>query len=194
MAPDLVGGHDEGLVLDGSGAQQDLPVVTGRGLGERRGDGQHARPVDREAAVELGEAQVVADGQTESQATGERAEDDLVARRLAVGLAVLAAADEHVEHVQLAVGRAVTAVGADVDRGVVAALGVLGGPLGDRAGDEVDLQLARDRARPAQRRAVERLGPGALVLRRAVHRPLLGQDDQGRAIASGGPHETVRGL
>ena len=65
VAPDLVGGDDEGLVLDRAGAQQDLPVVTGRGLGERRGDGEHARPVDREAAVQLGEAQVVADGQTE---------------------------------------------------------------------------------------------------------------------------------
>ena len=65
VASDLICGHDEGLVLDGAGTQQDLPMVTGRGLGERRGDGEHACPVDREAAVELGEAQVVADGQTE---------------------------------------------------------------------------------------------------------------------------------
>ena len=76
-----------------------------------------------------------------------RTSDELVARRLVLGLAVRAAADLDVEHVDLAVDRAVLAVGPDVDARVRAALGALDA-LGDRAGDEVDAQLARDARAP----------------------------------------------
>ena len=106
-------------------------------------------PRDREDARQLGEAQVVADRQAEAAAVGELGRDDLVAGRLVLGLAVGAPADLDVEHVDLAVDRAVLAVGADVDARVGAALRALD-PLGDRAGDEVDAQLARGRARPAR--------------------------------------------
>ena len=63
----------------------------------------------------------------------------------------VAAADLDVEHVDLAVGRAVLAVGPDVDARVRAARGALDA-LGDRAGDEVDAELARRRARPGRAR------------------------------------------
>ena len=76
-----------------------------------------------------------------------RAERGLVARRLVLGLAVGAAADLDVEHVDLAVDRAVLAVRADVHAGVRAAVGA-GDRLGDRAGDEVDAELARRRRAP----------------------------------------------
>jgi len=42
-------------------------------------------------------------------------------------------------------------------------------------------ELARRRARPAQRRAVERLGAGGGLLGRAEHGPLLRQNDELRA-------------
>ncbi len=76
-----------------------------------------------------------------------------------LGLAVLHAADLDVEHVDLAVDRPELAVGADVHRRVRDALVALAA-LGDRAGDEVDAELARELARPRDRAAVERLGAG----------------------------------
>ena len=81
---------------------------------------------------------------------------DLVARRLVLGLLVDAPADLDVEHVDLAVARAQLAVGADVDRRVAAALVALDA-LAERAGDEVDAELARrcraPTAGPARRTA-----------------------------------------
>jgi hypothetical protein len=56
---------------------------------------------------------------------------------------------------QLAVDRGDLAVGADVDRGVAQLLLALDA-LGDRAGDQVDAQLARGRTCPRDRLAVPR--------------------------------------
>ncbi len=101
-----------------------------------------------------------------------------------VGLAVGDAVDVDVEEVQLAVGGPVGAVGADVDAGV-AQPPVLA-TLGDRAGDEVDPQLARDVAGPGQRRPVEPLGVLAQDLAGAERGPLLGSTTSSapRAAAS----------
>jgi hypothetical protein len=148
---DLVGGDDEGLVLDRA---------------------------------------VVADGQPRLGAVGEGRRDGLVARLLGLGLAVLDAVDDDVEHVDLAVDGLDLAVGADMDRGVrelVAALAA----LDDRAGDEVDPELARRVARPRDRRAVERLGAVAIVLGRSEHVELLRQDDQVGAVRGGRAREDV---
>jgi hypothetical protein len=73
----------------------------------------------------------------------------------------------------------------------VRALVAVGHALGDRAGDEVDAQLARGVARPGERRAVERLGAGGGLLGRAQQRPLLGQDDELGAGGGGRPRQAV---
>ena len=62
---DLVGGDDERLVLDRARAHEDLPVRLAGDLGERGRQRDHARAADREDPEQLGEAQVVADGQAE---------------------------------------------------------------------------------------------------------------------------------
>ena len=67
-------------------------------------------------------------------------------------------ADLDVEHVDLAVGRAVLAVGTDVDARVRAARGALDA-LGDRAGDEVDAELARPSRAPRSARGRPRAAP-----------------------------------
>ena len=111
------------------------------------GTSRIARARDGQRAVQLGEAQVVADAQAQAGAVGGRAEHRRVAGRLVVGLAVDGAVDLDVEQVDLAVGRADLAVGADVDARVAQLL-LAGDALGDRAGDEVDRQLARDARAP----------------------------------------------
>src|SRR5262249_3412653 len=139
---DLVGGDDERLALDGPRAQQDLPVVA---RGRERERGRHAddlRAAHGEDAVELREADVVTDAQPEARAAGGLREDARLARRLVLGLLVDAPADLHVEHVDLAVGRAQLAVRADVDGRVAPALVTLDA-LGEAARDEVDPELAR---------------------------------------------------
>ena len=60
---ELVGGDDERLLLDRAGAQQDLPVVARGGEREGGGHGRISRRCSGEDAVELGEADVVADAQ-----------------------------------------------------------------------------------------------------------------------------------
>ena len=190
---DLVGGDHERLVLDRARAQQDLPVRARRRDGEGGRHGDDPRAADREDPVELREADVVADRQAQPDAAGGRADDDLLARLLVLGLAVDHALDDDVEHVDLAVGGADLAVGADVQRRVAQALGALDA-LGDRAGDELDAELARDRARPRHRRAVERLRARAQVVAAAERAPLLGQHDELRAVRRGRAREAVRAL
>src|SRR5918997_183242 len=90
---DLVRRDDEALVLDRPRAQEDLPVVARRRLGERGRDGDHRRALDGEDPRQLGEAEVVADRQPELRAIRELRRDRLVSRRLVLGLAVRAAAD-----------------------------------------------------------------------------------------------------
>ena len=82
----------------------DLPVVPPGALGEGGGDGDHAGAPQGEDPVELGEAEVVTDGQPDLRAVG-LAERDLVTGLLDLGLAVGDVADVHVEHVDLAVDR-----------------------------------------------------------------------------------------
>ena len=61
----LVRGHDVALVLDRAGAEQELPVVLAGEERERGRHGDELGALDGEDAVELGEAEVVADGQPE---------------------------------------------------------------------------------------------------------------------------------
>ena len=108
-----------------------------------------------------------------------------------LGLAIGDAADLDVEHVDLAVGGEVLAVGADQDRGVERL--VPPAPLGDAAGEQVDAQLARPAAGGAQGRAVERLGPGQQLLAAGEQVPLLGQGDELGAVGGGSAHEPLGG-
>jgi hypothetical protein len=64
--------------------------------------------------------------------------------------------------------------------GLVLALDV----LDDRAGDEIDSELARERPCPADRVAVERLRTRLKLLARTEDAPLLGQYDELRAARS----------
>ena len=159
---------------------------------EVRGHGHDARAPQREDPVQLGEAQVVADRQPQADAAGGLRHDDLVRRLGALGLAVLDVADHHVEHVDLAVDGLELAVGADVDGRVADALMTLAA-LRDGAGDEVDPELARERARPADGPAVEGLGAREVVGRRAADVEPLGQDHQLGAVRGRVAHEPLGG-
>src|SRR5205809_996110 len=78
-------------------------VVAGGGGREAAGHRDHPRPADGQDSIELGEAQVVADGQAQPDAVRQLGDDDLVARPLGVGLAVDGPPHLDVEQVQLAV-------------------------------------------------------------------------------------------
>ena len=65
--------------------------------------------------------------------------------------------------------------------------------LDDRAGDQVDAQLAGGLARPADRRAVQRLGPRGIVVVRAENIEFLGKDDQLRAIGGSCSRQLISG-
>jgi hypothetical protein len=165
-------------------------VIAAGPLGEGGGDGDHARPSQGEDPVELGEAEVVTDGQPDHDASG-LAEGDLIARLLDRRLAVFDVADLHVEHVDLAVDRALLPVGTE-QHGCVGELVVIGDDLGDAARHQVDAEFAGPAGCGAQGGAVERLRRGADRLGRAQHRPLLGQNDQLRALG-GGPSNKALG-
>src|SRR5688572_29433649 len=64
--------------------------------------------------------------------------------------------------------------------------------LDDRAGDQVEAELARRVARPRDRRTVERLGTRHVVVVLAEHVELLGKDDQVGSVRGGIPYEPVR--
>ena len=170
---DLVGGDHEALVLDRARAQQDLPVVARRRQRERGRDGEHARAARPRAR---GRAPGSA-GRSRRSAPARRR--PAVARRttsspgvLVLGLAVLAAADLDVEHVQLAVDRA---VGRRRGRRARRCCG-FARPSPRSAIEPATRSMPSSRAiaaRPRQRRAVERLGAGGGLLRRAEHGPLL---------------------
>jgi hypothetical protein len=190
MLADLVGGDHEGLVLDRACAKKDFPVIARRRDGERGGDRDDARAPHGEDAVELGEADVVTDREAELDAGGRVREHDLIARVLDVGLAVGVSADFDVEHVDLAVDSAQLTAGIHVHARVRELL-VSGQALGEGAGDEVDSELARDRARPREGLALERLGGGEELRVGPDSSPLLGQHDHARAVRRGRAREAL---
>ncbi len=189
---DLVGRDDEGLVLDRPRPDQRLPVVARRRQRERGGNRDDPRAPDGEDPVELGEAQVVADGQAQGRAAGGFRQDDLGARILGGRLAVDGARDLDVEHVDLAVDGLDLAVGADVDARVGGLLLALDA-LDDRAGEQVDGELAGDLARPRDGGSVERLGGRRDILGRADEAPLLRQGDELGAVGRRCAHEALGG-
>ena len=180
---ELGGGDDERLVLDRPGAQENLPVRLAGHAREVRGHGDDPRALDRLDPVQLGEAQVVADGQPDRGAVGQLGDDDLVAGLLGVGLEVLALGDLDVEQVDLAVDGLQLTVGADV-RGRVRVLVAALPALDERAGDQVDAQPA---ARPAPTRrwgATRRRRGARVVVVVAAHVRPLGQHEAGARSAA----------
>src|ERR1700704_6680858 len=103
-AADLRGREHVGLVLDGPRPKQDFPVSAAGVGGER---GRHAEEVGARVAVQLGEAQVIADGEANLHAEGGLHRGRWsVARRDLFGFAVPGAiGDVDVEQVELAGGR-----------------------------------------------------------------------------------------
>ena len=161
------------------------------GAGEVRGHREHERPVEREDPVELREPDVVADAQPDTRAVGGFAGHDLVARLVAVGLAVVGVADGHIEEVHLAVDGLDLAVGGDVEARV-RELVVAVAALADRTGDQVDAELAGELARPAGGRArLERLGGSFVVLRHPAQVEALRQGDERGAVGSRGAHKRL---
>ncbi len=189
---DLIGCHDENLVLDRPGPYQRLPVIARGRLRECCRQHDDSRTTQRQHSEQLGEAQVVADRHAELCAVLQYTDDDLLTRLVRVGLAVTLALDLHVEHMQLAINRLNLTVRADVHGGVGELLAPLDA-LGDRAGDKIELQLCCRRTRPSDRASVERLCACTQVLWGAHDRPLLGQHDQRRASGRRGAHLLVRG-
>src|SRR5262249_40879844 len=101
---DLRGGGDVALVLDRTRAHEDVPVVlTGR-CREMRRNGYQLGSFERKDAIQLREADVVADGQPDAPVLDAH-DDGLVTGFLRLRLAVRDAADLDVEQVDLPVGR-----------------------------------------------------------------------------------------
>ena len=118
------------------------------------------------------------------------AELDPIAGLLDLGLPVGDVAHLDVEHVDLAVGREPLAAGAEHHGGVRELL-LAGDDLGHAPRDQEDAELARPARGSAQRGPVEGLSRGANRLRRAEHGPLLGQDDELRAVGGRGANESL---
>src|ERR1044072_4630436 len=90
------------MVLDRAPSRQRLPVIAAGGCSERRRDGDETSAAYGEDPVELGETQVITNGQPELDPVHRRG-DDLLARLLVLGLAVGDATGLHIEHMDLAV-------------------------------------------------------------------------------------------
>ena len=129
VLPLLRGGEDEHLALDGACAKQDLPV---RGPGRRGEVGRHAdylRAPGPQVAIELGEAQIEADGEGDAS---DRGLDHGRGRRARLdGVALLCAHPRqvHVEELALSIVREQRSVLADENRRVVHPFGVSGNAL-----------------------------------------------------------------
>ena len=121
---DLRRGEDVRGVLDRPRPEQHLPVVAPGALREVGRDGQDRRAGQRERAVELGEAQVVADRQADRGAV-DRGRDQPVAGRHPGRLGVdRTGLDRDVEQVDLAVPRGDRSVRGDQHGRVVRAVRV----------------------------------------------------------------------
>ena len=165
---DLRGGGDVELVLDRARAHEHVPVVLAGRRREVRRHRYELRAFERQDAVELGEANVVADREPDAPVLDLR-DDGLVPRFLCLRLAVDDAPDLHVEEVDLPVRRDELAFGIEDEARVGELLASLP-PLGDRAADQRDPVRPRPRRtsrRPTRRRRVAPQSRGTRQRRRS---------------------------
>src|SRR5215469_3439045 len=114
----LRGGQHEGAVLDRAGAIKHMPMRFAGLLGEGRGDGEKRTSGFGERAIKRGEAQIVADRESEPsprQVGGHADFTRSIIARLAVTLATV---EFDVEHVDLVVARDDVALGIDEEGAV----------------------------------------------------------------------------
>jgi hypothetical protein len=187
----LVRGQEIALVLDGAGTTEDLPV---RRAGRRRERGrheQHLGAVARESAVELREAQVVADRAAERRERGTRH------HRLRPGetrrrfLHRHAAGQGDVEEMDLPVARDDRAGGVDHAARVMATR-IARNRFEQRSHAQHDAELAREGRHRSGRGARNRLGGARIAGVDPAPGEDLGQHDETRAAARGLAHEHGR--
>ena len=180
--------HDIGLVFDRTGAQQQLPMGLTGGVGEGR---RHAKQVTSHSprlkahgAIELREAQVVANAQPHVQFArlhGHRLAASLQHAALVIGLAAVVVA----EQMNLVVTRGAPAIGR-VDTTGVANPGGVGRAQRQGATDQPQTQLGRSLAeRPLDRclHIAITLGQGQLIAVLPAHQAkVLGQGRQLRTL------------
>src|SRR5262249_30496380 len=137
----LRGRQHEGAVLDRAGAIKHVPMCFAGLLGEGRGDGEKRTSGLGERAIKRGEAQIVADRESESSPRQVGRHADFT-RPIVARLAItLAAAEFDVEHVNLVIARDDVALAVDQERTVRR---LFGQQLdGERADMQEDAELAR---------------------------------------------------
>src|SRR5215475_7766969 len=148
MQTALGGREHVAAILDGTRADQDVPVGLAGLLGKRRRNGNERGAGLRERAVKRWKTQIIADRQAQPapwQIGRDRALTGFEAVRLAIALA---AGEIDIEHVNLVVTRDDLARGIDQERAV-------GGAIGrdldrERANMQPDRQRTRELAQPRQ--------------------------------------------
>ena len=145
---DLAGADDEYLIFDGAGPKEELPVGRSRRVGECGRNCDHGGPGEGQHPVELGEADVVAEGQSEDDPgsgflgahSSEGDHTDLVTGGDRVGLPERDASQGHVEEMDLPIGGEQGSVGPDQAAGVGHPVVGATTALGKAAGHQVDRQ------------------------------------------------------
>src|SRR5215218_1234131 len=173
LAAPLRRSYHERLVLDGAGPKQYLPVVLAGLQREGCRDRQDLGSAQRQEAVELREAHVVADRESHGGRARFR-RDDLVAGRDVRALQVLFIGDLHVEEVDLPVDRRHLPRRVEERRGIGQPLRA-GLALEDRTSEHVYAQLAGQIAQKLRRGTGDGLGVLAVDLVQAVTAPELRQ-------------------
>ena len=153
---------------------------------------QHAGPAARELAVELREAQVVADREPDRAENGRRRHDLVPGHDGPRFLEVLHARQVDVEEVDLAVDGERRPVGPEEDAGVADAR-VAGDALGKRAREQRDARPAGEGRHPAHPGAVEVLGLGHGLALGAEEGEVLGEADEGGSARRRLLHEALGG-
>ena len=194
---------DVALGLDRPRAQQRVPVVLAGHQRERRRHGEDLRALPHQRGVELGEAQVVADGEAERADCGGRGHELGAGSDGGRLLEADVLGDVDVEEMDLAVDRDPRAVGAEQHAGVVAAAepGVRGGSsapasppplaaacsflsLNEPSSTYIEC-LRASSAKRVHTGAVERLRAAHLVVVRTEEVGVLGSGGEPRAVTRG---------
>ena len=198
MPPTLRRRDHVALVLHRTGAQQQFPMRLPGAVGEGRGHGQQVARRRHQGAVQLGEAQVVADAQADAvrRRPDGRVEGDW--QRTGAqnpALVVVLAPVQVAEQVDLVVARGQRAVGGEHAACVEDTLGIVG-PDRQRAADQPHPVFAGRRAEHVlDRPGTGDFGDRQLVALVVAHEAeVLRQRDQVGTLARGLRDQTARGV